>query len=535
MVKKVTDEQVEKMMAFFAGNADAHGTHGVPTSNGLKWEIKSTAKTLREPVTLEVWRQHLEGTRPLGVVPINDEAQCWWGSIDIDEYDSDLLTMVRSAEKYPLVPCRSKSGGLHLFLFVSEPVPAGDMQAVLRAVSASIGKAGSEIFPKQSEVLAHRGDVGNWIVMPYYGDTYGGKLQEQVGLKKTGSTMTLQEFITLVQSKRLDATEFAALANSTRQGKVAAITKGRGGKGKVGGTSGNGPFGDGPPCLQHMSASGFPEGGRNNALFMVGLYLKRSNPSEWKRMLEQDNQAYMRPPLTSDEVTAVRKQLEKKEYEYTCGVEPMKGHCDSGLCRTRKFGVGDTGEYPDISCMTRYETEPTIWFVTVAGRRIEVSTENLISYTRFQSVAADKLNRFFSPMKQADWLKILNEVSKTAEILDPPQGTSSTDIMHELLTEFLTNRSRGERMEDLLMGRPVLNEEHKRYYFRAQDLEAFIDKKKVKKEYTRAKLAWYIRSKDGGDSRLRIGKKQVSVWWIPMEHIEETPSVDPEKIQKEDV
>lgn len=521
------------MMTFFLGNVKAHGTHGEPKSNGLKWEIKSTAKTLREPVTLDVWRKHLEGTRPLGVVPIDDDARCWWGSIDIDEYDTDILAIIRSAEKYPLVPCRSKSGGLHLFLFVSEPVPAGEMQAVLRALSAAIGKAGSEIFPKQSEVLAHRGDVGNWIVMPYYGDTFDGKLQEQVGLKKTGSSMTLQEFITLVQSKRLTAKQFEALGNSTRMGKVAALTGGKGKK--TGGTAAAGPFGDGPPCLQHLSKSGFPEGGRNNALFMIGLYLKRTNPSNWKTLLEQDNQNFMKPPLTSDEVTNVRKQLEKKDYEYTCGVEPMKGHCDSGLCRTRKYGVGETGDYPDITSMTRYETEPTIWFVTVAGHRLELSTENLINYSRFQSVSADKINKFFSPMKQAEWLKILNEASKTAEVLKPPPGTTSEDVMHELLTEFLTNRSRGERMEDLLMGRPVLNEDHARFYFRAQDLEAFIEKKKVKKEYTRQKMSWYIRSKDGGSSRPYVSGKQISVWWLPVEHIEGTPSVDPDKIQQEEV
>ena len=131
-----TKAQAEKMMALFAGRMDAHGTHGEPQRKGLKWEIKTTARTLREPVTVEIWQKHLEGKRPLGVVAIDENATCHWGSIDFDEYDDiDVVALIRAAERWPLVPCRSKSGGLHFFLFTSEPVPAGDMLATLTAIA----------------------------------------------------------------------------------------------------------------------------------------------------------------------------------------------------------------------------------------------------------------------------------------------------------------------------------------------------------------------------------------------------------------
>ena len=50
------DGAAECMMRLFAGNSRAHGTHGVPMKDGLKWEIKTTAKTIRKPVTLDLWR-----------------------------------------------------------------------------------------------------------------------------------------------------------------------------------------------------------------------------------------------------------------------------------------------------------------------------------------------------------------------------------------------------------------------------------------------------------------------------------------------
>ena len=87
-----------------------------------------------------------------GVVPIRDDSTCLWGSVDIDKYDIDLIDVVRKVEaaKLPLLPCRSKSGGLHLFLFASEPVPAEAMQDAVRSLALLLDFPDSEIFPSRS-------------------------------------------------------------------------------------------------------------------------------------------------------------------------------------------------------------------------------------------------------------------------------------------------------------------------------------------------------------------------------------------------
>jgi hypothetical protein len=47
----------------------------------------------------------------------------------------------------------------------------------------------------------------------------------------------------------------------------------------------------GPPCLQHLlSQGGIAEGGRNNGLFNLGVYLRKSDPENWQERLEEYNE-----------------------------------------------------------------------------------------------------------------------------------------------------------------------------------------------------------------------------------------------------
>ena len=60
---------VAQLAALFAGGQQAHGTHGEPDERkpgDLKWRIKGSAKTLREPPTREHWQQHTAGERASG-------------------------------------------------------------------------------------------------------------------------------------------------------------------------------------------------------------------------------------------------------------------------------------------------------------------------------------------------------------------------------------------------------------------------------------------------------------------------------------
>jgi hypothetical protein len=359
-------DAIKRLMALFEGSKTASGTHGEPDDpeqGSLKHGIKGTAKTLKLPPTLALWKQHVDGKRPLGIIPIREDGSARWGCVDIDQYDINLLDVVKRVEqqKLPLVPCRSKSGGLHLFLFASEPAPAAVMQSALGSVAAALGFADSEIFPKQTTLDAKRGDMGNWAIAPYYGGTFGGKLKMQHGLKKTGAEQTLAEFVSFAEKQRVTPDKLPELQKLRPLPPPPKPTTPR----NATTPAPNEPFGDGPPCLQVMAGGdGFPEGGRNNALFHIGVYLRKAHPNEWEDRLRDDNQKYMRPPLGNKEVDSVIASLDSKKYQYKCKDQPMASHCDANLCRTRLYGRRRSGSR---SSETRWHA-PRIYSPTTIRR-----------------------------------------------------------------------------------------------------------------------------------------------------------------------
>ena len=161
------DDQ-NKFIEIFTGLDRAYGqTQSREKNEAGKLEGRSWL--VKEPITRDKWINHLEGKEPsLGIIPIDDNNQCKWGAIDIDTYDGfdykKLITKIVE-KKLPLVVCKSKSGGAHVFLFVSEPVLAKQMQIKLKEIAVFLGYGDCEIFPKQIE-LNSKG-TGNFLNLPY--------------------------------------------------------------------------------------------------------------------------------------------------------------------------------------------------------------------------------------------------------------------------------------------------------------------------------------------------------------------------------
>jgi hypothetical protein len=500
-----------RMAALFAGHKTASGTHGIPErkSGSPKWEIKATAKTVREPVTLDLWEKHLRGERPLGPIPIDEDSMCQWGCVDVDEYQTNILGYIESAEtmKLPLVPTRSKSSGLHMYLFLKEREPAADVVMALRDMAARLGLAGSEIFPKQTQLHTDRGDAGNWIIAPYFGGTFDGKLREQVGVRKTGAELTLEQFLEAAEAARTTTVDIAA----TQTKHTTTIIDRR--HAAVNGAQTAPPaepFGDGPPCLQHLVVKGLLDDGRKRALFHAAVYFKRARPNDWADKLEEYNRLYNKPPLPAEEINTVKRSMQKKDYEYTCSAEPMASHCDSTLCCTRRFGVGDAGNsYPIITGLSKLETDPPIWFVDCNDTRIEASTKQLQNYALFHELALTK-NLFYLQMSQKNWLTAIKSAAKNLNSIEAPVEVSLAGQFMEMLDEFLTNRARGQRKEDLRNGKPWEDEETGRHYFRLKDLQMHLKREGVR-DMTRGQITQRIKDAGGGNYQF----PGVRVWWVP--------------------
>jgi hypothetical protein len=141
---------INRFTEIFDGLRLAYGTFKIEKRNE-KGKATGKAMIVREERTDETWQMHLDGTQSVGIIPINEDNQCRWGCIDIDEYNFDHTALINKLKnlKLPLVVCRSKSGGAHVFLFTDDFIPAKEMQDVLTRLSVGLGYGGSEIFPKQ--------------------------------------------------------------------------------------------------------------------------------------------------------------------------------------------------------------------------------------------------------------------------------------------------------------------------------------------------------------------------------------------------
>ena len=491
----------------FAGLRQAYGTF--TASNDLREDGKANGKniTISKELTdkdlLDLWSGHLSGKQSVGIVPIDEHNKCVWGAIDVDEYQLDLKDLAKkiAKQKLPLIVCRSKSGGAHIYLFIDEPISASMLQRKLRQIAASIGYGNAEIFPKQTKLLLDRGDRGSTLNMPYF----GGENSTRYAYGKNGEAITPQEFLEYVAKISLKHTELERLEASPLTEKIEWLDQS-------------------PPCLQHLVVQGFPKGTRNSGLFNVGVFLRKKYPDDWEKRLEDINIQYMQPPLGAQEVLTIGKQLQRKDYFYRCNDQPIASHCNSPLCRTRKFGIGANGGTPLFSNLTKQDSEPPIWFLDVEGGRLELETDDLLNQNRFQRKCMDALNKIPPKVKENTWRQIIQQLLDCLTIVEVPKESSTEGHFLELLENFCTERPARER-DELLLHKPW--SDNGRTYFRLGDLMDYLNRHNFK-EYQRNMLTSKLKQLHGEPYFFNIKGRGVNVWFIEEFKAEDEPHDLPE-------
>lgn len=484
----------ERMLELFRGTMDAHGVYVVPNSK-LGGKLKGQARTLREPVTVDLWTKHLSGQQSLGVIPITKENTARWGVIDIDELGIDLRLLSAKIEdfKLPCIVCRSKSGGAHVFLFLADFVPAEDLIAKLRELSSGLGYGKAEVFPKQAELLSEKGDIGNWLNMPYF----DADKTTRYAVRSDGSPAPLKQFLDVAEATRVTASQLEELKIENKHEELL----------------------DGPPCLQHLTSQGFPTGTRNHGLFALGVFLRKAFPDAWERKLEEYNRLFMRPPLDHQEVSDVSKSLKKRDYFYRCNDAPIVSYCNAPVCRTRKHGVGAGSAMPVFSGLSKLDTDEPIWFLDVEGKRVELTTDELQVQPRFQKRCMDTLNMMPPKMSEIAWQRLIQYMLDNVVVIEVPKEVSKSGKLEELLETFTSDRARALSRDELLIGKPWV--EGGKIYFRLRDLEEFLNRHGIK--INRSQIASYLKDHGGETKFFNIKSRGVNTWGLkaPAEHKEE--------------
>jgi len=488
---------VDKFSSIFNGLQLAYGTYKIEKqqANGKN---TGRAAIVREPRTKELWEGHLSGKgRGIGIIPINEENKCVWGCVDVDQYPLDHKLLVEKIRKLklPLVVCRSKSGGAHCFLFTTDWVDAKDMQSTLQQVSAALGYGGSEIFPKQIKLHLDRDDVGNFLNLPYF-DAEDGL---RYAIKDDGTSATLDEFIALYEEHKQTPEQVIKL-QITDDPETSNMK-------------------DGPPCLQFLIKNKISEGGRNNGLFNIGVYLRKAYPDSWESEILTYNMQYLEPPLPLNEVNIVAKQLEKKDYAYRCSDAPINAHCNKELCQTRKHGIGAAVQGAAIANLRKYNSHPPVWFLDVNGEPLELDTDALLNQPAFQKACLEQLNFMPRTVGKPIWEgrigALMSEMrDNESAIIDVAIDASTSGQFYDYLEEFCAHLQKAKDREEILLKRPWTDEEANVTYFRLKDFEAFLKRNKFF-EYKPYKIAQRLRDLGGESTLLKIKGRPVRVWKIP--------------------
>lgn len=480
----------------------AYGRHTLNMDVGEDGKHEGKAETVTLPSDVALLNQHIErhlaGTGPsIGGIPLLEDNTVFWGAIDLDirgqhklrEPPEDLERRI-SALGLPLVVCRSKSGGAHLYCFFVEPAPGKLVQDKLNEWAAALGYGGTEVFPKQTSRVDDR-DVGNWINFPYYDAT-----KTVRPCLVNGESLSLEKFLEYAHGRRITVAALRAVKIELK-----------------------GEFADGPPCLQHLATVGFDHGGRNAAMFNVGVYMRRKHPDDWQDLLFKFNYENMIPPMTQKEVGEVIKSLTKKDYHFTCKQPPICNHCHKRACMKREFGIGwgrtkGGAAGLQLEGLTASKSLGTTrWYADFEGIRFPLTTEDLLDQRRLQKIILERFQRVMYPMKTDEWLEAVEKLVENVEVVEAPEDASTEGQFENLLDAFLTRGALARDRDEIIKGNCWLNEAEQRIVFRSEDLLSYLRSLHFTSE---PMTVWgWVKGRGGESTQLRVKGKKVRVWTLP--------------------
>jgi hypothetical protein len=496
---------------------------GRETSYG-QWLAKDNVKTVHAPVTEVQWKAHMLGkTNPiLGIVPITETNDCYFGAIDVDDdtvNHASLAAIVNHAA-LPLVVCRSKSGGAHIYLFLKDPAPAKMVVDKLKRWATALKLQNPpypngqphpiEIFPKQTKIDATDPGKGNWINLPYYGNG----TTERYAVTEEGDKLELAAFLDYAESRAITAIELEGLEPDIHEA-----------------------FQEGPPCLNTLDTVGFPEGSRNMGLLAVGTYYKLRYGDDFVSYLKEYNASgKVQPPLKERELQGLINSLQKHDYAYKCDDIPIAPYCEKGRCKKLKWGIGGFRKklvdqaLPEMADLRKVTTDPPRWLLNVASDDIELQTEDLMLIPRFRRAVLERCSLIFPLLKQYEWDERLGELLANLTIIEAPSDAGVYGQFQVLLGEFLVRRRNARKREDLLNGLPY--EEGNCVYFRGTDFIAFLERKRFK-DSDASKVFTSLRALGAGHTKWNVKGTGLQLWFIPTpqdqdEEFDAVQSEDPE-------
>ena len=472
----VNNIDAQRFTQLFKGKSNTYVRNELPKEKPeLGQKIKTKITNNEGKVDKELLSHHLDGDFGVGICPVNAEGKCYFGVLDIDYYKSKIKRVLHFIKEYqlPLLPFRSKSGGLHVYLMLTKSVSAKTMRDTLNAISyyfsldTIYGKGKVEVFPKQEKAEG----FGSSVTLPYFNfenpytyllDLDGNPVEFKEALDY------IQHHFTTIESVK-EALEHL-------------------------------PYSDAPPCIQRILLSeevGGEDTGRNNFLFSFAVYAKKKYGAGFEDYVNQINE-HFEVPLESAIVEQTCKSVKDNEYIYKCKDIPCNGFCNKIECRKREFGLGrDKGHFTgvDYGQLYRYMTaEPYyIWKLRLQGQEqwkdVVFKDEGyLLDQKNFAKMCVRFLNQAPMQVSNNDWYAILNSVLPNIQDVEVRQesDTSGLSVIRNAFINYLSNKqARRECPYQIKVGLCVrqVNNGQAKYFFTHKGFSDYLRNQKISFDY----------------------------------------------------
>ena len=472
----ISNIDTQKFFLLFRGKSNTYVRNELPKVKPNEGEKIKTKITNNEgKVDKELLSHHLLGDFGVGICPVNAEGKCYFGVLDIDYYKSKIKRVLHFIKEYqlPLIPFRSKSGGLHVYLMLTKSVSAKTMRDTLNAISyyfsldTIYGKGKVEVFPKQEKAEG----FGSSVTLPYFNCenpyTYL--------LDLDGNPVEFKEALDYIQHH---FTTIEAVKEALEHL----------------------PYSDAPPCIQRIILSeevGGEDTGRNNFLFSFAVYAKKKYGAGFEDYVNQINDSF-EVPLEDSAVAQTCTSVKDNEYVYKCKDIPCNSFCNKGECRKREFGLGrDKGHFMDIEFgqLFRYMTaEPYyIWKLRLQGQEqwkdVVFKDEGyLLDQKNFAKMCIRYLNKAPYQVSNNDWNQTLNTILPNIVEVEVKQesDTSGLSILRNAFITYLSNKqARRECPYQIKVGLCVrqVNNGQAKYFFTHKGFSDYLRNQKISFDY----------------------------------------------------
>jgi hypothetical protein len=345
----------KQLAELFAGNNTQYIQATLTGGKDERGKRKADYLTIHKPLTEEIWKDHIDGKIVIGLKPERED-KAIWGCIDIDpknyqDYSSKKYVDIITNSKLPLIPVLSKSGGLHLFLFLKDWANVEDIKKVLNKWN-TLYFLSNEVFP-----------MNKAVGMPYT----NAELTSEYAIAENGMGINLQSFIALANKKKMNIQELNNFETPTYEPEA--------------------QWANYPPCVQKLIQEKWSGNNRNNFLFNVLTLETKKNPlitlEDLVRIGKNRNREIFTTPLEDREVENTAKSVKKGGYFYLCPSKhpELSPICNKELCMTRSLGI--QAEIPQIidefkNPMKSFDLKTTYYEFDYDNQHIVMQPENMI-------------------------------------------------------------------------------------------------------------------------------------------------------------